>query len=71
MDEKLALEMDVNFLVKLVVENKLDYLKAGSIEIKKSMHISQKEIDAAIAATKTTTQKMTEVDEEDLYYSAV
>lgn len=61
----------VEKLIQLMCENKIDHIKFGDIEIKKSIHISQREIDAAIAATKDTTKKMKEQDEEDLYYSAV
>lgn len=67
--DKLENEMNVGYWVKLVVDNKLDYLRIGEIEIKKSNHITQKDLDEA--AQRLQKSSKPESDDDDLYYSAV
>lgn len=50
-------------LVKMCVDNKLDFLKVGDIEIKKSIHFKPNEI-------KTMAQSKVETEEELLYWSS-
>lgn len=53
----------VKDLVKLAVDNKLDFLKVGDIEIKKSIHFKPNEI-------KNMQQGPVETEEEMLYWSS-
>ena len=50
-------------LTKLVCDNKLDFLKVGDIEIKKSIHFKPTEI-------KNTVEQAPETEEELLYWSS-
>lgn len=50
-------------LVKMCVENKLDFLKVGDIEIKKSIHYKPAEL-------KSFNQTKVETEEELLYWSS-
>lgn len=54
----------IKTLVKIAVDNKLDYLRVGDLEIKKSIHFKEEDIKNLQNSAKETT------DEEDLYWSS-
>ncbi len=51
-------------LVKMCVDNKLDFLKVGDIEIKKSIHFNPPQLNNGIAKTPE------QIMEEELFWSS-
>lgn len=61
--------MDINTaeqLTKLVVDNKLDYIKVGEIEIKKSIHFKPEDLKGL----ELTPEQKRKVEEETLFWSS-